>query len=68
MLWSEVKRWAKANGYESSKNEDSYSWYKADCESINGIEKSVSKLAKTIYNRITDNKWVDYQVKYKEEH
>jgi len=65
MLWSEVKRWAKSNGYESSKDEDCYSWYKSNDPSINGVEKSVSRLAKTIYNKISGDIWVEYQEEYK---
>lgn len=64
MLWKEVKSWAKKQGYESSKNEDSYSWFKISEPAINGQAKSVSKLAKAIYNDITNNKWLDHQNNY----
>lgn len=68
MLWKEVKSWAKKHGYESSKNEDLYSWSKISNPIICGEATSVSRLAKAIYNNMTDNKWADYQTKYKEEH
>lgn len=64
MLWKEVKSWAKKHGYESSKNEDSYSWSKISDSKVCGEAKSVSKLARAIYNDITDNKWVDHQDNY----
>jgi hypothetical protein len=65
-VWKEIKSWAKKHGYESSKNEDFYSWHKASNPEINGQEKSVSRLATTIYNHISDFRWVEYQKEYKE--
>jgi hypothetical protein len=65
MLWSEVRRWAKSNGYHSSKDENGYSWYKSDNPSMNGVEKSVSKLARAIYNKISGDIWIEYQEEYK---
>ena len=61
MLWKEIKSWAKKHGYESSKKDDFYFWYKASDSSVNGESKSVSKLAKAIYNDMTNNKWIDHQ-------
>lgn len=71
MLWSEVKRWAKENGYESFRekihnadNQYEYYWSKIDDVQCSGISNSVSKLAKTIYNNITNNQWTDHQESY----
>lgn len=64
MLWSEVKRWAKEKGYHSVKTDGAYHWHKLDDPSINGIEPSISKLSKAIFNHITNNKWVEYQAKF----
>ena len=72
MLWSEVRKWAKEQGYQTSKEKDdsingnSYYWYKIDNPEIKGVSLSVSKLATDIYNAITDNRWCDYQKKHKE--
>jgi len=66
MLWKEIKSWAKKHGYESSKNGDSYSWSKINDPNINGCEKSVSKLARAIFNDMTDNKWVEHQNNYEQ--
>lgn len=72
MLWSEVKRWAKDRGFDTLKEKDdsinghSYYWMKSDDHSISGVSLSVSKLARDIYNTITDNKWVEHQKKYQE--
>ncbi len=71
MLWTEVRKWAKENGYESfrekikdSDNQYEYYWAKIDDPQCSGITVSVSKLAKAIYNEITSHKWVDYQESY----
>jgi len=72
MLWSEIKRWCKDQGYKADRkkidgtdNRYHYTWSKIDDESISGESSSVSKLATTIYNTITNNKWVDHQKEYK---
>jgi hypothetical protein len=72
MLWSEVKRWAKDQGFEVVKEKDdsingaSYYWAKSSDHSVSGIAPSVSKLATAIFNTITENKWTEYQKEYKE--
>jgi hypothetical protein len=76
MLWSEVKRWAKSHGYETLKDKGDeengdkvqYYWTKIDNPSSSGVSPSVSKLARDIYNDITNGEWVDYQISYKESH
>lgn len=72
MLWKEIKRWAKDQGYKADrkKNDNTdnsyhYTWSKIDNETINGEATSVSKLATAIYNHITNNIWVEYQKEYK---
>ena len=70
MLWKEIKSWAKSKGYETLKDKDDnqYYWAKLDSNDPNasGVAPSVSKLARAIFNHITDNKWSDYQQEYKE--
>jgi len=68
MLWKEVKSWAKKNGYESCKNEDSYSWHKISDSTICGKESSVSKLSIAIFNDMTENRWIKHQQEYKKYH
>jgi len=64
---SEIKKWAKTFGYSIVKEKDdtingaSYYWAKDDCPTATGVELSVSKVAKAIYNHITENKWVEHQ-------
>lgn len=70
MLWKEIKTWAKSKGYETikDKDDDQYYWAKLDSDDPNasGVASSVSKLATAIFNHISNNEWVDHQVKYKE--
>lgn len=70
MLWSEIKKWAKDQGYETIKDKEDNKYYWAKSNSANdmencGVEPSVSKLAKAIYNNISQNKWIEYQNEYK---
>jgi hypothetical protein len=74
MLWKEVKSWCKENGFKTDRtkikeeeNSYDYTWFKIDDPSISGTATSVSKLATIIYNIITDNKYVEYQTKYREQ-
>lgn len=73
MTISEIKKWAKQKGYSITKkmgNEEegipvSYEWYKIDDPSINGTATSVSKVATAVFNHLTDNKWLQYQIDFK---
>ncbi len=64
MTWKEIRSWAKSKGYNTKKIEEGYSWELIDNNMINGISKSVSKLARDIFNHITENKFVDHQQNY----
>ena len=74
MKWSEIKKWAKDKGYNVSRdkveNTDEYTyeytWTKDD-ESAGGLATSVKGLATDIFNHITDNKHLEYQLQYKQE-
>lgn len=71
MTWTEIKKWAKYQGFDSIKQKDdsingaSYYWSKSNDPSVNGISMSVSKFARDIFNVITSSQWVDYQTQYK---
>ena len=76
MKWSLIKSWAKENGYTSFRektdrvdnpNEYDYYWGRADDPSVTGVAISVSKLAKDIYNHMTDNRFVEHQQRYEEQ-
>lgn len=72
MLWKEVKSWCKEKGYKADRtkvagetNAYDYVWVKIDDPSISGTATSVSKLAFSVYNHITDNKHIEYQEEYR---
>lgn len=73
MLWTEVRKWAKEQGFDVLKEKDnsvnghSYYWMKSDNYSVSGVSLSVSKLARDIYNTITNNKWIDHQTQFQEQ-
>ena len=73
MLWSQVKSWAKSKGYETFREKSSsqtheyeYYWGSVDDSSISGMECSVSKLATSIFNHMTDNRFVEHQERYRQ--
>lgn len=73
MMWKEVKTWAKEQGYKAdrkkltdSTNSYHYTWSKIEDETISGTATSVSKIATAIYNHITNNTHLEYQLEYKE--
>lgn len=75
MKWSEIKKWAKAKGYNvlRDKVEDAdkytylYHWNKTDA-SAEGVSKSVKGLATDIFNDLTNNKHLAHQLQYKQEY
>ena len=73
MLWSEIKRWGKNKGFEIVKEKDdsingtSYYWAKINDTSVTGVSLSVSKLARDIFNVITNNEFKAYQQEYQEQ-
>jgi hypothetical protein len=75
MKWSFIKSWAKDNGYTSFRektdnknnpNEYDYYWCKEDNPTVTGLATSVSKLTTQIYNHMTSNQHLEYQIQYKE--
>jgi hypothetical protein len=72
MMISEVKKWAKTKGYEIIKEKDdsingaSYYWAKQDNILATGVALSVTKVATAIFNHLTEDKWVEHQIKFKE--
>lgn len=72
MVWTEIKRWAKEQGYkadrekiENSEKSYKYTWYKIDDPNVAGTETSVSKVATAIYNHLSNNQYVEYQEQYR---
>ena len=70
MIISEIKKWAKTKGYEVIKDREDglYYWAKLDAgPDASGVAKSVSKVATAIFNHMTDDKWVEHQIKFQKE-
>ena len=72
MLISEIKKWAKLNGYDTIKNhtdegQTDYYWSKIEDISITGVSPSIRNLAKDIFNDITDNRWEEHQKEYQDQ-
>ena len=72
MVWNEIKKWAKEKGYkadrtkiEGSEKSYDYTWVKIDDPSISGSATSVSKIAFSIYNHISNNAHIEYQEEYR---
>jgi hypothetical protein len=59
---NEIKSWAKKNGYVVKKQGDGYVWF------LEGEEpsepKSIDSVVTEIFNKITNNKFVEYQKSY----
>jgi hypothetical protein len=72
MKITEIKSWAKTWGYSIIKEKDdsingaSYYWAKNDDPTTTGVSPSVSKVARDIFNHMTENKWVEHQQNYVE--
>lgn len=67
---TEIKTWAKQWGYSIIKEKDesingaSYYWSKNNDPNVTGVELSVSKVARAIFNHLTENKWIEHQQKH----
>lgn len=58
--WSEIKKWAKDHNLEPKKiKEGGYSWQEKNYINLDD-------LVKDLWNKISDNKWVDHQQNIKE--
>ena len=69
MTFTELKRWAKQNGYEvlKEKGTEVCVWTKIDSPAVTGMANTLSETATQIYNHITDYAWVEYQEKFKKD-
>lgn len=72
MIFAEIRKWAKEQGFSVKKEKDdsingaSYYWFNIENPNISGISISVSKLAKDLFNNITNNFYIEYQITYQE--
>jgi hypothetical protein len=61
MTWNEISKWAKSHGYKISRKQGNVHWQK---DQHQGTEPNLESAAKSIYNHLTDNKWLEYQNNY----
>ena len=64
MTWNEIRKWASDKGYKASKAKEGYAWHLETDPNVRGVAKSVNKLAKAIFNHLSNNKWLDHQKSY----
>lgn len=70
MQISEIKKWAKEKGYTVIKDKEDGLYYWAKLEAgpdASGVAKSVSKVATAVFNHLTNDQWVEHQIKFQEE-
>lgn len=56
---NEIKSWAKGQGFSIKKQGEGYVWWGEGVEA--GEPRHIEEVAKDIFNRITDGKFVEYQ-------
>lgn len=57
-VWTEIKKWAKAQNLEPKKiKEGGYQWEGKSYSEL-------GELVTALWNRVSENKWVDYQKSY----
>lgn len=59
---NEVKSWAKKHGFIVKKQGEGYVWSSVDLPP--GDPEDIGEVAKKIFNKITDDKFVDHQKNY----
>lgn len=74
MQWTIIKAWAKEKGYETSRKKLSteekkyeYHWLKIEDPQTCGVTTSITKLATTLFNQLTNNQYIEYQAEYKKQ-
>lgn len=58
LIWTEIKKWAKEHKLEPKKSKEGY----YEFEDVK--YESIDKLTTVLYNKITNNKWKEYQENY----
>jgi hypothetical protein len=60
---NEIKSWAKSRGYTVKKDGEGYVWWGEGVEA--GASAPIDEVATAIFNRITDDKFVEYQAEFR---
>jgi hypothetical protein len=61
---NEIKKWANEHGITIKKSGDGYVWFEKE-NPTNSNVCSIGVVAKEIFNKITNNKFVEHQKNYK---
>jgi hypothetical protein len=59
---NEIKGWAKKYGFTVKKQEDGYVWFEEG--GLPSTPKDIEQVARDIFNKITDNRFVEHQNSY----
>jgi hypothetical protein len=62
---NEIKSWAKKHGITVKKQDDGYVWFAEGFEPTK--PEDLDSVAKAIFNKITDNKYLEHQKNYRPE-
>lgn len=62
---NEIKSWAKARGFTVKKAGEGYVWWGEGVDA--GEPASIDEVSLAIFNRMTDNRFVEYQERYRRE-
>lgn len=63
---SEIKKWAKNHGISIKKTEkDSYVWFEDEKKDEVSEPAELSQIVKSIFNKISGNKFIEHQKNYK---
>lgn len=60
---NEIKSWAKSRGFSVKKQDEGYVWWGEGVEA--GEPRSIDEVATAIFNRMTDDRFVEYQREFK---
>lgn len=60
---NEIKSWAKSKGFTVKKSEEGYTWWGEGVKAEKSM--SIDEVVTAIFNRITKDKFVEYQKKFK---
>lgn len=61
---NEIKSWAKSRGFTVKKAGEGYIWFGEGVDASDPA--SIDEVALSIFNRITDDRFVEYQKAYRE--
>lgn len=63
---NEIKKWAKSNNICVKREKEKYVWFEEGNKENKTEAFSIDDVAKQIFNKITNNNFVEYQNNYKE--